>query len=139
MTIARTEATSALNCGHYAVLQELDASELIVGREWLAIGDDDTRETHLAAHGQVAAKWQPSLWASLSVAIRATFYFRLRSGFGVDCGLSVCFRFRLTAFFTLPPLFFFCQAACLFFLPPSFSPLSFWLLAIHPTASPHPR
>jgi SPP1 gp7 family putative phage head morphogenesis protein len=56
--IARTETTGTLNAGHAAAIESIEASDLVVGREWLAIGDDDTRETHLAVHGHVAAKAQ---------------------------------------------------------------------------------
>lgn len=58
MTIARTETTGSLNAGHTAAIESLEASGLVVGREWLCVGDSDTRGTHLAAHGQVAAKGQ---------------------------------------------------------------------------------
>ena len=57
-SIARTETTSALNSGHYHAIQDIEASDMVVGKEWLAIGDDSTCETHLNAHGQIAPKGQ---------------------------------------------------------------------------------
>lgn len=57
--IGRTESTMALNAGHYEALQAIEASDLVLGREWLAVGDHTTRETHLAAHGQKVGKAEP--------------------------------------------------------------------------------
>jgi hypothetical protein len=53
MTIARTETTGSLNAGHNAALESIADSGDVLGKEWLAIGDSDTRDSHLTAHGQV--------------------------------------------------------------------------------------
>lgn len=50
--IARTETTGALNLGHQTGFDNLIADGDISGKTWLAIIDDDTRETHAAADGQ---------------------------------------------------------------------------------------
>ena len=50
-----TEITFSLNAGHQAALESIADSGDVLGKEWLAIGDDSTRETHLAAHGQIVA------------------------------------------------------------------------------------
>ena len=50
--IARTEVTSAMNAGHTAAMTGLADAWLIVGKQWLAIGDRDARQTHADASGQ---------------------------------------------------------------------------------------
>ena len=57
--IARTETTGARNAGHQIQLEDAGQSDLVLGKEWLAIGDNDTRQTHLEAHGQKVAKSEP--------------------------------------------------------------------------------
>jgi SPP1 gp7 family putative phage head morphogenesis protein len=51
--IARSETTMALNSGHAAAIEDAAQSGLIVGKEWLSIGDDDVRESHVALNGVV--------------------------------------------------------------------------------------
>jgi hypothetical protein len=52
--IARTETTTALSAGQWAVEKELIESDFtsIMGREWLAIMDEDTRDAHRSTDGQ---------------------------------------------------------------------------------------
>ncbi len=50
LKIARTEVTGAYNAGHVAQMQTLGAA--VDGKKWVAISDDDTRESHSAADGQ---------------------------------------------------------------------------------------
>ncbi|MEX2287993.1 MAG: hypothetical protein WD648_12945 [Planctomycetaceae bacterium] len=38
--------TSALNAGQTAQQQTLESHELVVVKQWTAVGDDDSRETH---------------------------------------------------------------------------------------------
>lgn len=45
--IARTEVTGALNAGHEAAREELYASGLAIGKQWLTIGDSDVRLSHV--------------------------------------------------------------------------------------------
>lgn len=54
-TVARTETTSALNAGHWAVARSLGSNPEVglTGREWLDVGDNDTRDSHRVANGQV--------------------------------------------------------------------------------------
>jgi uncharacterized protein with gpF-like domain len=52
MTIARTESGGAMNAGHFATQQHLAAQGLIQGKEWVALIDGYTRDSHRAAHGQ---------------------------------------------------------------------------------------
>lgn len=54
-TIARTETISAYSGG---ALQGYDQSGVVEAVEWLASLDERTRETHIAAHGQVVALGQ---------------------------------------------------------------------------------
>jgi hypothetical protein len=53
--IATTESTGALNAGHDAAIADAAESgdDLIVGRQWLAVGDKNTRQTHMDADGQI--------------------------------------------------------------------------------------
>jgi hypothetical protein len=51
--IARTETTGAMNAGHTAVMEDLADSGLVQGKEWNAIADQDTRQDHLSASGQM--------------------------------------------------------------------------------------
>ena len=51
--IARTETTGSLNCGHNAALESTAESGEVLGKEWLCVGDDSTRNSHLNAHGQI--------------------------------------------------------------------------------------
>jgi SPP1 gp7 family putative phage head morphogenesis protein len=51
--IARTETTGALNAGHDASRQHLQALGLLKGVEWLCVSDGSTRPAHQAANGQV--------------------------------------------------------------------------------------
>jgi len=58
--IARTELTTAMNSGHYAVSTSRDMQEAgVSGREWMSVGDRETRKTHLRAHGQRVGVRQP--------------------------------------------------------------------------------
>jgi uncharacterized protein with gpF-like domain len=50
--IARTETTGAMNAGHLAAMQDLGDGGAILGKEWVAIGDRDVRQTHADASGQ---------------------------------------------------------------------------------------
>jgi hypothetical protein len=50
--IARTETTGALNAGHLAAMQDLGDAGAIAGKEWIAVGDRDVRQTHADASGQ---------------------------------------------------------------------------------------
>jgi hypothetical protein len=52
--IARTEATGALNSGHAAAIESLNAHGLRVSRRWLAIMDKDTRHSHRAMNNVIA-------------------------------------------------------------------------------------
>lgn len=54
LAIARTETTGAMNSGHHATHQALAEQGVIVARVWSAVIDKDTRETHVAADGQIA-------------------------------------------------------------------------------------
>lgn len=54
-TIARTETVSAFSAARTAGFQQ---SGVVEGEEWLAALDERTRETHVAAHGQVVALGQ---------------------------------------------------------------------------------
>lgn len=51
--IARSETTQALNAGHYAQHEELAADGVVDGLQWLGIGDDDERKTHLALNDTI--------------------------------------------------------------------------------------
>ena len=53
--IARTETTMALNAGHEAEREELIASGLESGKQWLTIGDSEVRAKHAALSGNVVA------------------------------------------------------------------------------------
>lgn len=53
--IARTEVTAAYGAGHQAGYEELAAEGDISGKQWLAVVDGDTRETHVDANGQEVA------------------------------------------------------------------------------------
>jgi hypothetical protein len=57
--IARTESTGCLNAGHVAYMATLEATGEIVGRQWEAIGDGDTRPAHSALQNVVVPTWQP--------------------------------------------------------------------------------
>jgi hypothetical protein len=50
--IARTETTSAANGGHSAVIDELAREGLVAGKTWLAILDNDTRDSHKELNGK---------------------------------------------------------------------------------------
>ena len=50
--IARTETTNAANGGHSAVIDELAREGLVAGKTWLAINDNDTRESHRLLNGK---------------------------------------------------------------------------------------
>ncbi len=50
--IARTETTGAANGGHAAVIDELAREGLVAGKTWLAILDNDTRESHRLLNGK---------------------------------------------------------------------------------------
>tara|TARA_Y100000817_G_scaffold314807_1_gene315256 strand:- start:26 stop:1693 length:1668 start_codon:yes stop_codon:yes gene_type:complete len=50
--IARTETTGAFNAGHTEAIKEMTNEGLVEGKEWLATFDDDTRFSHMEAHGQ---------------------------------------------------------------------------------------
>lgn len=54
-TIARTEATGALNAGHHAAHIDLERTGVILGRKWDALLDRYTRDSHIEAeaNGQV--------------------------------------------------------------------------------------
>lgn len=47
MVIARTETTGSLNAGHVAAMEDLAEAQLLKGKQWLAIADDDVRQSHL--------------------------------------------------------------------------------------------
>lgn len=55
MAIARTETTLVYNAGHQAAYDELKADGEIKGKQWLAVSDKDTRESHSQADGQEVA------------------------------------------------------------------------------------
>jgi hypothetical protein len=46
--IARSETTMALNSGHQAAIEHAAESGDVVGKQWLTIGDDDVRQSHVA-------------------------------------------------------------------------------------------
>jgi uncharacterized protein with gpF-like domain len=50
--IARTETTGAANGGHAAVIDELAREGLVAGKTWLAVLDNDTRESHRLLNGK---------------------------------------------------------------------------------------
>ena len=52
--IARTETTGAMNGGHHSVSMQLiaDPETGVVGREWIAVMDNDTRPSHRVADGK---------------------------------------------------------------------------------------
>jgi hypothetical protein len=50
--IARTETTGAMNAGHVAVLDDLADEGLAAGKEWVAVIDADTRESHEELNGK---------------------------------------------------------------------------------------
>jgi len=53
LKIGRTESTSMANAGQAAVIDQIAQQDRVrLGREWLAVGDSDTRADHLAANGQ---------------------------------------------------------------------------------------
>ena len=54
LMIARTETTGALNAGHEAARLDLYEAGLIIGKEWLTIGDRRVRRSHQALAGKVA-------------------------------------------------------------------------------------
>lgn len=51
-TVARTEATGALNGGQWVARQQLIEDGVVVGEEWISTEDDATREDHVDANGQ---------------------------------------------------------------------------------------
>jgi SPP1 gp7 family putative phage head morphogenesis protein len=51
--IARTETTGAFNAGHQAAFDSL--GDQITGKIWLAVMDEDTRESHAALNGKLVA------------------------------------------------------------------------------------
>lgn len=51
--IARSEMTGALNSGHFVSAKKLADMGVVTGKEWLGIMDDDIREAHEEANGQV--------------------------------------------------------------------------------------
>ncbi|WP_425397302.1 phage minor head protein [Aeoliella sp.] len=53
LRISRTETTNAMNSGHDAVYQQLEQDGSIRGKQWLAIADDDVRQTHIDNDGVV--------------------------------------------------------------------------------------
>lgn len=59
MRIARTETTGALNAGHFAGMEDLIAEGLIVGREWVTVGDDRVRPTHQDLDGIIVGPTAP--------------------------------------------------------------------------------
>ncbi len=50
--IARTETTGAANGGHSAVIDELAREGLVAGKEWVALIDNDTRDSHKELNGK---------------------------------------------------------------------------------------
>ncbi len=50
--IARTETTGAMNGGHAAVIDELGREGLVAGKEWVAVIDNDTRDSHKELNGK---------------------------------------------------------------------------------------
>jgi hypothetical protein len=50
--MARTETTGAANGGQSAVIDELAREGLVAGKTWLAINDNDTRESHRLLNGK---------------------------------------------------------------------------------------
>ncbi len=50
--IARTESTGMMNAGAQEVRSFLGEQGLVSGKEWSALDDDDTRDTHVDADGQ---------------------------------------------------------------------------------------
>jgi hypothetical protein len=61
LLIASTESTGALNCGHTLAIEDAAAGSdgQIVGRQWLAIGDSSTRETHMQANNEIVKIGEP--------------------------------------------------------------------------------
>jgi len=55
LRIARTETTGALNAGHQVELDELAQDGVVTGKEWSAILDGVTRDSHAAMHGRRVA------------------------------------------------------------------------------------
>ncbi|MGE0537258.1 MAG: phage minor head protein [Pirellulales bacterium] len=83
LIIARTESTGALNAGHHAARQQLIQEGLIGGSEWVTMGDDVVRETHLAADGQtIGAHEQFSIGGELCPYPG---YFGLSAGERINC------------------------------------------------------
>lgn len=54
-SIARTETTLGYSMGHQASYEGLAADGILSEKEWLAVVDDDTRQTHADADGQKVA------------------------------------------------------------------------------------
>lgn len=52
LLIARTETTGALNAGHLAAQKRLAQLGVLAKKEWFAVIDIHTRDTHIDAHGQ---------------------------------------------------------------------------------------
>jgi uncharacterized protein with gpF-like domain len=53
LTIARTETAASMNYGkHHAAIETQKSTGLLLQHTWLAVRDDRTRETHVAADGQ---------------------------------------------------------------------------------------
>jgi uncharacterized protein with gpF-like domain len=55
LLIARTETTGALNAGHQAAQKRLAQLGVLAKKEWFAVVDIHTRDTHIDAHGQQVA------------------------------------------------------------------------------------
>jgi SPP1 gp7 family putative phage head morphogenesis protein len=55
--VARTEINGALNAGTIAQMRMIDVNGMT--KQWLAVNDNRTRETHRAADGQIVAMNQP--------------------------------------------------------------------------------
>ncbi len=51
LLIARTEVPGAMNAGHQQAMMELEAEGIIEKKQWMAITDQYTRQTHFALHG----------------------------------------------------------------------------------------
>ncbi len=55
--IVRTETSAALNAGHQAQVDTLEANGLPVVKSWTSVGDRDVRDSHAAMDGvQVRGK-----------------------------------------------------------------------------------
>jgi uncharacterized protein with gpF-like domain len=50
--IASTEGGACLNAGHQVQADVMEAEGFIVTKTWSAVGDDDTRDSHMDMDGQ---------------------------------------------------------------------------------------